>query len=134
MSHWSVGRHTVAYEEVIAEGGFGVVFLVKAVKDSSSKFALKRMFVNNEKDLAICKREINIVVSKHCYNCFILPIQEGSQRKVYQEFQTSYDIFSRSGAKGCSDHRFHVPSAYTAQLLTLHQHRAKKQYRMANQI
>ncbi len=25
--------------------------------------ALKRMFVNNEKDLAVCKREINIVVS-----------------------------------------------------------------------
>ena len=58
-----MGRHTVAYEEVIAEGGFGVVFLVKHVKDSGMKFALKRMFVNNEKDLAVCKREINIVVS-----------------------------------------------------------------------
>ena len=63
VSPWSVGRHTVAYEEVIAEGGFGVVFLVKHVKDSGMKFALKRMFVNNEKDLAVCKREINIVVS-----------------------------------------------------------------------
>ena len=37
-------------------------------------------------------------------------------------------------AKGCSDHRFHAPPAYTAQLPTLHQHRANNQERMANQI
>ena len=54
----------VVYEEVIAEGGFGVVFLVSHKKDSGMKFALKRMFVNNEKDLAVCKREINIVVRR----------------------------------------------------------------------
>ena len=50
--------------------------------------------------------------------CFILLTHEGSHREVYQEFQSSYDIFHRSGAKGCSDHRFHVPPAYTAQMLT----------------
>ena len=63
---WTVGRHVVHAEETIAEGGFGVVFLVKghAKKESSDqKFALKRIFVNNEKDLAVCKREISIVVS-----------------------------------------------------------------------
>ena len=59
---------------------------------------------------------------------FILLIHEGSHREVYQEFQPSYDIFLRSGAKGCSDHRFRAPPAYTAQLLTLHQHRANNQY------
>ena len=42
--------------------------------------------------------------------------------------------FSAGGAKGCSDHRFRAPPAYTAQLLTLHQHRANNQYRTANQI
>ena len=30
---WTVGRHLVNPEEVIAEGGFGVVFLVKVIKD-----------------------------------------------------------------------------------------------------
>ena len=30
----------------------------------------------------------------------ILLIHEGSHREVYQEFQPSYDIFRRSGAKG----------------------------------
>ena len=32
---WTVGRHLVNPEEVIAEGGFGVVFLVKVIKDLS---------------------------------------------------------------------------------------------------
>ena len=66
--------------------------------------------------------------------CFNLLTQEGSDREVYQEFQHSYDIVRRSGAKGCSDHRFRAPPAYTTQLLALHQHRAKNQYRTANQI
>ncbi|TRY81023.1 hypothetical protein TCAL_15526 [Tigriopus californicus] len=58
---WTVGRHSVVYEDLIAEGGFGVVFLVKAKGSTNTKMALKRMFVNNDKDLAVCKREINIV-------------------------------------------------------------------------
>ena len=65
---------------------------------------------------------------------FILLIHEGSHRQVYQEFEPIYDIFRRSGAKGCSDHRFRTPPVYTAQLLTLHQHGANNQYRTANQI
>ena len=43
-----------------------------------------------------------------------------TDREVYQEFQPSYDIFHRSRAKGCSDHRFractpslHCPIAYS---------------------
>ena len=47
-----------------------------------------------------------------------------SQREAYQEFQLNYEIFHRSGAKGCLDHRFRGPPGYTAQLLKLHQHRA----------
>lgn len=41
-------------------GGFAVVFLVKSAKE---KYALKRLFVNNEYDLNIAKREIQIAVS-----------------------------------------------------------------------
>ena len=58
---WTVGRKTVHFEEVIAEGGFGVVFLVKH-KESSRRYALKRMYVNNDKDLAVCKREIRFEI------------------------------------------------------------------------
>ena len=39
---------------------------------------------------------------------FCIPLtHEGSHREVYKEFQPSYDIFRRSGAKDCSDHRLH---------------------------
>ena len=63
---WTVGRHVVTPEEIIAEGGFGVVFLVKSnvsKENGDKRYALKRLFVNNDKDLAVCKREIAIVVS-----------------------------------------------------------------------
>ncbi|KAL1121944.1 hypothetical protein AAG570_003352 [Ranatra chinensis] len=55
---FSVGRVTVTVEEVLAEGGFAVVFLVKG--GNGKRFALKRMYVNNEHDLTVCKREIQI--------------------------------------------------------------------------
>ena len=58
---------------------------------------------------------------------------EGSHREVYQDFQSSLTS-SAGGTKGCSDHRFRAPPAYTAQLPTLHQQRANNQYRTANQI
>ncbi|XP_058804331.1 uncharacterized protein LOC131671713 isoform X2 [Phymastichus coffea] len=53
-----VGRHNVTVEEVLAEGGFAIVFLVKS--SGGSRYALKRMYVNNEHDLNVCKREIQI--------------------------------------------------------------------------
>ena len=61
-----------------------------------------------------------------CLFFFILLTHEGLHREVYQEFQPSYDIFHRSGAKGCSDHMFCALPAYTAQLLTLHQHTSQQ--------
>ena len=46
--------------------------------------------------------------------CFILLTHKRSLKKVYRKFQPRYDIVRRSGAKGCSDHRFHAhnPSLY----------------------
>ena len=46
---------------MLFSGGFAVVFLVKAA--NGNRYALKRMFVNNESDLAVCKKEIHIAVS-----------------------------------------------------------------------
>jgi hypothetical protein len=47
-------------------GGFAVVFLVKA-NNSGVRYALKRMYVNNEHDLNVAKREIQIAVSEFCF-------------------------------------------------------------------
>ncbi|KFM68949.1 AP2-associated protein kinase 1, partial [Stegodyphus mimosarum] len=58
---FTVGRFTVTVEDIIAEGGFAIVFLVKG--SNNVKYALKRMFVNNDHDLNVCKREITIASS-----------------------------------------------------------------------
>lgn len=47
-------------------GGFAMVFLARGNgggSASANKYALKRMYVNNEHDLNVAKREIQIAVS-----------------------------------------------------------------------
>ncbi|XP_065261030.1 BMP-2-inducible protein kinase isoform X2 [Emys orbicularis] len=54
-----VGRYQVTLEDLLAEGGFSTVFLVRT--HGGVRCALKRMYVNNVPDLNICKREITIM-------------------------------------------------------------------------
>uniref|UniRef100_A0A1A7XUH8 non-specific serine/threonine protein kinase n=1 Tax=Iconisemion striatum TaxID=60296 RepID=A0A1A7XUH8_9TELE len=56
---FAVGRYQVTVEELIAEGGFSVVFLART--HSGVRCALKRMYVNNLPDLSVYKREITIM-------------------------------------------------------------------------
>ncbi|XP_050976543.1 AP2-associated protein kinase 1 isoform X5 [Labeo rohita] len=56
---FTVGRHQVTVDETLAEGGFAIVFLVRT--NQGVRCALKRMYVNNEYDLQVCKREIQIM-------------------------------------------------------------------------
>ncbi|KAF7648447.1 hypothetical protein LDENG_00156860 [Lucifuga dentata] len=56
---FAVGRYQVTVEELIAEGGFSVVFLART--HSGIRCALKRMYVNNVPDLNVYKREITIM-------------------------------------------------------------------------
>lgn len=58
---FDIGNFSLTVEDVVAEGGFGVVFRV--VSQHGHTYALKRTCVNNEHDLAVCKREITIVSS-----------------------------------------------------------------------
>ncbi|XP_054612569.1 AP2-associated protein kinase 1-like isoform X2 [Dunckerocampus dactyliophorus] len=57
--NFTVGKHQVTVEEIIAEGGFAIVFLVRT--NQGVRCALKRMYVNNEHDLQVCKCEIQIM-------------------------------------------------------------------------
>ena len=50
-------------------GGFSLVFLVR--NQQGQRYALKRMYVNNEQDLNVCKREIHIAVSISLINPFL---------------------------------------------------------------
>ena len=63
----------------------------------------------------------------------ILLTDKGSHREVYRDFQPSLTSFA-GGAKGCSDHRFRAPRAYTALLLTLNQDTTNNQSRTPAQI
>ncbi|XP_078055774.1 AP2-associated protein kinase 1-like isoform X2 [Mustelus asterias] len=56
---YAVGRYQVTVEELIAEGGFAIVFLVKIL--GGVRCALKRMCVNSEQDLQVCQQEIAIM-------------------------------------------------------------------------
>lgn len=68
---FQLSKHQVTVEEIIAEGGFSIVFLVKS-NVNSQRYALKRMYVNNEVDLAMCKMEIRIIKSLSEHNDKIL--------------------------------------------------------------
>ncbi|GAU87894.1 hypothetical protein RvY_00682 [Ramazzottius varieornatus] len=56
-----VGSYHVTVEDVIAEGGFALVFLTR--DNAGKRYALKRMFVNKEQDLLMCQQEIRILES-----------------------------------------------------------------------
>ncbi|XP_034451987.1 AP2-associated protein kinase 1-like isoform X3 [Hippoglossus hippoglossus] len=56
---FSIGRYQVTVEEIVAEGGFAIVFLVRT--HQGVRCALKRMYVNDEDDLQVCKLEIQIM-------------------------------------------------------------------------
>ncbi|XP_045081634.1 AP2-associated protein kinase 1 isoform X2 [Coregonus clupeaformis] len=56
---FTIGRYQVTVDETVAEGGFAIVFLVRT--NQGVRCALKRMYVNNEHDLQICKLEIQIM-------------------------------------------------------------------------
>ncbi|XP_035513817.1 AP2-associated protein kinase 1-like isoform X3 [Morone saxatilis] len=56
---FTIGRYQVTVEEIVAEGGFAIVFLVRT--HQGLRCALKRMYVNNEHDLQVCNLEIQIM-------------------------------------------------------------------------
>ena len=71
------------WQDVLAEGGFAIVFLVRS--SSGQKLALKRMCVNNDKDLSVCRREINIVVSAGRAGTEASRSFESCKRKDYKD-------------------------------------------------
>ena len=78
---FQLSKHNVYVEEVIAEGGFSIVFLVKSSLNGR-KYALKRMYVNNEFDLESCKREIHIIKTLSEQNKKILRYVDSSIQRV----------------------------------------------------
>ncbi|CAL1548454.1 unnamed protein product [Lymnaea stagnalis] len=82
---FQIGRYSVIVDDVIAEGGFAVVFLVKL--PNGSRLALKRMYVNNDRDLAVCQKEIKIMKDLSGHKNTIRYIESSitvTQNRVYE--------------------------------------------------
>ena len=70
--------------------------------------------------------KLNVAWLPFVSSCWPSRSHIGRSTRNSSQFMTS----STGSAKGCSDQRFRAPPAgYTAQLLTMHQHRAYDQYR-----
>ncbi|UJR14938.1 hypothetical protein I4U23_001919 [Adineta vaga] len=54
-----INQHQVVVESILGQGGFAFVFLVRAY--NQQRYALKRMYVNNQRDLHVCQREISLM-------------------------------------------------------------------------
>ena len=52
-------HHQILVEDVLGQGGFAYVFRVRT--SNQQRYALKRMYVNNQRDLIVCQREINLL-------------------------------------------------------------------------
>jgi serine/threonine protein kinase len=55
----TINQHQVIVEDILGQGGFAFVFLVRSF--NQQRYALKRMYVNNERKLIVCQREISIL-------------------------------------------------------------------------
>ena len=54
-----INHRQVVVENILGQGGFAFVFLVRA--NNQQRYALKRMYVNNQRDLHVCQREISLI-------------------------------------------------------------------------
>jgi serine/threonine protein kinase len=55
----TINHHQVIVEDILGQGGFAFVFLARSY--NQQKYALKRMYVNNPRDLHVCQREISLL-------------------------------------------------------------------------
>lgn len=74
----NINQHQVVVEDVLGQGGFAFVFLVRSF--NQQRYALKRMYVNNERDLIVCQREISILKEFSSHTNIVKYIDSSIQR------------------------------------------------------
>lgn len=83
---YTLSCHQVIIKEVIAEGGFALVFLVNSLSNGR-QYALKRLLVNNDHDLSVCRQEIEITkLLSQCKNTvtYVDSSISATSRDVYE--------------------------------------------------
>jgi serine/threonine protein kinase len=74
----TINQHQVIVEDILGQGGFAFVFLVRSL--NQQRYALKRMYVNNERDLIVCQREISILKEFSTHTNIVKYIDSSIQR------------------------------------------------------
>lgn len=74
----SINQHQVVVEDILGQGGFAFVFLVRS--SNQQRYALKRLYVNNERDLNVCQREISILKELSSNNNIVKYVDSSIQR------------------------------------------------------
>jgi serine/threonine protein kinase len=77
----TINHHQVIVEDILGQGGFAFVFLVRSI--NQQRYALKRMYVNNERDLIVCQREISIL-KEFCSHTNIVKYVDSSIQRLSQ--------------------------------------------------
>jgi serine/threonine protein kinase len=75
----TINHHQVIVEDILGQGGFAFVFLVRSF--NQHRYALKRMYVNNERDLIVCQREIAILKEFSSHTNIVKYIDSSIQRQ-----------------------------------------------------
>jgi len=74
----TINQQQVIVEDILGQGGFAFVFLVRS--NNQQRYALKRMYVNNERDLIVCQREISILKEFSSHTNIVKYIDSSIQR------------------------------------------------------
>lgn len=88
----TINSRQVLVEDILGQGGFAFVFLVRT--SNQQRYALKRMYVNNQRDLQICQREIALVKEFSTHPNIIKYVDSSIQqisKRSYQIYSDNHD-------------------------------------------
>ena len=88
----TINHRQVIVEDILGQGGFAFVFLVRSF--NQQRYALKRMYVNNQHDLEVCQREISLVKEFSSHRNIIKYVDSSIHRipkRYYDMFNTDDD-------------------------------------------
>jgi len=75
-----INQHQIVVEDILGQGGFAFVFLVRSTHSNQQRYALKRMYVNNEHGLQVCQREIAILKEFSSHSNIVKYVDSSIQR------------------------------------------------------
>jgi AP2-associated kinase len=87
-----LNHHQILVEDILGQGGFAFVFRVRTY--NQQRYALKRMYVNNQRDLTICQREVALLKEFSSHRNIIQYVDHSINRisKQYSDEDTIYEI------------------------------------------